>query len=71
MKDTGYSVYHSELRQDLRLYSLELMRINDGFVTDLHTVYFAQEDAYPLGGQTQKAQFGRDSRGKARERLMP
>ena len=71
MKDTGYSVYHSELRQNLRLYTLELVRIEDGFITDLHTVYFAREDAYPLGGQTQKAQFGRDSRGNARERLMP
>lgn len=71
MKDTGYSVYHSELRQNLRLFSLELMRINDGFVTDLHTVYFAEEDANPRGGQTQKAQFGRDSRGNARQRLMP
>lgn len=71
MKDTGYSVYHSELRQNLRLYSLELVRINDGYITDRHTVYFAREDAYPLAGQTQKAQFGRDSRGNARERLMP
>lgn len=71
MKDTGYSVYHPELRQNLRLYSLELVRINDGYITDRHTVYFAREDAYPLGGQTQKAQFGRDSRGNARERLMP
>lgn len=71
MKDTGYSVYHSELRQDLRLYSLELMRINDGFITDLHTVYFVLEDAYPRGGQTQKAQFGRDSRGAARPHLQP
>ena len=71
MKDTGYSVYHPELRQDLRLFSLELVRINDGFVTDRDTVYFAREDAYPLSGQTQKAQFGRDSRGNARERLMP
>lgn len=71
MKDTGYSVYHPELRQDLRLYSLELVRINDGYITDRHTVYFTKEDAYPRGGQTQKAQFGRDSRGNARERLMP
>lgn len=71
MKDTGYSVYHPELRQDLRLYSLELVRINDGYITDRHTVYFTKEDAYPQGGQTQKAQFGRDSRGNARERLMP
>ena len=71
MTDTGYSVHHPELRQDLRLFSLELVRIEDGFVTDRDTVYFAREDAYPLGGQTQKAQFGRDSRGNARERLMP
>lgn len=71
MKDTGYSVYHPELRQDLRLYSLELVRINDGYITDRYTVYFTKEDAYPQGGQTQKAQFGRDSRGNARERLMP
>ena len=71
MKDTGYSVYHPELRQDLRLFSLELVRINDGYITDRHTVYFTKEDAYPQGGQTQKAQFGRDSRGNARERLMP
>lgn len=71
MKDTGYSVYHPELRQDLRLYSLELVRINDGYITDRHTVYFTKEDAYPRGGQTQKAQFGRDSRGNAREHLMP
>lgn len=71
MKDTGYSVYHSELGRDLRLFSLELMRINDGFVTDLHTVYFAREDANPLGGQTQKAQFGRDSRGNAQQHLIP
>ncbi len=71
MKDTGYSVYHPELRQDLRLYSLELMRINDGFITDLHTVYFAKEDAYPLGGQTQRAEFGRDSRGVAQQHLIP
>lgn len=71
MTDTGYSVYHNELRQNLRLYTLELVRIEDGFVTDRDTVYFAREDAYPLGGQTQKAQFGRDSRGNARERLMP
>lgn len=71
MTDTGYSVYHPELRQDLRLYTLELVRINDGYITDRHTVYFTKEDAYPRGGQTQKAQFGRDSRGNARERLMP
>jgi hypothetical protein len=71
MKDTGYSVYHPELRQDLRLFSLELVRINDGYITDRYTVYFTKEDAYPRGGQTQKAQFGRDSRGNARERLMP
>ena len=71
MTDTGYSVYHPELRQDLRLFSLELVRINDGYITDRHTVYFTKEDAYPRGGQTQKAQFGRDSRGNARERLMP
>lgn len=71
MKDTGYSVYHPELRQNLRLYSLELVRINDGYITDRYTVYFTKEDAYPQGGQTQKAQFGRDSRGNARERLMP
>lgn len=71
MTDTGYSVYHPELRQDLRLFSLELVRINDGYITDRHTVYFTKEDAYPQGGQTQKAQFGRDSRGNARERLMP
>lgn len=71
MKDTGYSVYHPELRQDLRLYTLELVRINDGYITDRYTVYFTKEDAYPQGGQTQKAQFGRDSRGNARERLMP
>ena len=71
MKDTGYSVYHPELRQDLRLFSLELVRIEDGFITNLDTVYFAIEDANPLAGQTQKAQFGRDSRGNARERLMP
>ena len=71
MKDTGYSVYHPELRQDLRLYSLELVRINDGFITDLHTVYFTKEDAYPRGGQTQRAQFGRDSRGAARPHLQP
>lgn len=71
MTDTGYSVYHPELRQDLRLYSLELVRINDGYITDRYTVYFTKEDAYPRGGQTQKAQFGRDSRGNARERLMP
>ena len=71
MKDTGYSVYHPELRQDLRLFSLELVRINDGYITDRYTVYFTKEDAYPLAGQTQKAQFGRDSRGNARERLMP
>lgn len=71
MKDTGYSVYHPELRQDLRLFSLELVRINDGYITDRYTVYFTKEDAYPQGGQTQKAQFGRDSRGNARERLMP
>lgn len=71
MKDTGYSVHHPELRQDLRLFSLELVRIDDGFVTDRDTVYFTKEDAYPQGGQTQKAQFGRDSRGNARERLMP
>lgn len=71
MKDTGYSVYHPELRQDLRLYTLELVRINDGYITDRYTVYFTKEDAYPRGGQTQKAQFGRDSRGNARERLMP
>ena len=48
-----------------------MVRIEDGFITNLDTVYFAEEDAYPLAGQTQKAQFGRDSRGKARERLMP
>lgn len=71
MTDTGYSVHHPELRQDLRLFSLELVRIEDGFVTDRDTVYFTKEDAYPRGGQTQKAQFGRDSRGNARERLMP
>ena len=71
MTDTGYSVHHPELRQDLRLFSLELVRINDGYITDRHTVYFTKEDAYPQGGQTQKAQFGRDSRGNARERLMP
>ena len=71
MTDTGYSVYHPELRQDLRLFSLELVRINDGYITDRYTVYFTKEDAYPQGGQTQKAQFGRDSRGNARERLMP
>jgi len=71
MQRTGYSVYHTELGRRLDLYSLELVRIEDGFVTDRDTVYFAQEDAYPLGGQTQKAQFGRDSRGNARERLMP
>lgn len=71
MTDTGYSVYHPELRQDLRLFSLELVRINDGYITDRYTVYFTKEDAYPRGGQTQKAQFGRDSRGNARERLMP
>ena len=71
MTDTGYSVHHPELRQDLRLFSLELVRIEDGFVTDRDTVYFTKEDAYPQGGQTQKAQFGRDSRGNARERLMP
>ena len=71
MTDTGYSVHHPELRQDLRLFSLELVRIDDGFVTDRDTVYFTKEDAYPRGGQTQKAQFGRDSRGNARERLMP
>ena len=71
MQRTGYSVYHGELRQNLDLYSLELVRINDGYITDRHTVYFTKEDAYPRGGQTQKAQFGRDSRGNARERLMP
>ncbi len=71
MKDTGYSVYHPELGRNLRLFSLELMRINDGFVTDLHTVYFAEEDANPQGGQTQKAQFGRDSRGDAQQHLIP
>ena len=71
MQRTGYSVYHGELRQNLDLYSLELVRINDGYITDRHTVYFTKEDAYPQGGQTQKAQFGRDSRGNARERLMP
>lgn len=71
MKDTGYSVYHPELRQDLRLFSLELVRINDGYITDRHTVYFAREDAYPLSGQTQKAQFGRDSRGNAQQHLIP
>ena len=71
MKDTGYSVYHTELGRRLDLYSLELVRINDGFITDLHTVYFAEEDAYPQGGQTQKAQFGRDSSGNARPHLIP
>lgn len=71
MQRTGYSVYHTELGRRLDLYSLELVRIEDGFITNLDTVYFAQEDANPLAGQTQKAQFGRDSRGNARERLMP
>lgn len=71
MQRTGYSVYHTELGRRLDLYSLELVRIDDGFVTDRDTVYFAEEDANPLAGQTQKAQFGRDSRGNARERLMP
>ena len=71
MQRTGYSVYHTELGRRLDLYSLELVRIEDGFVTDRDTVYFAEEDANPLAGQTQKAQFGRDSSGKARERLMP
>ena len=71
MQRTGYSVYHPELRQNLDLYSLELVRIEDGFVTDLHTVYFAEEDANPRGGQTQKAQFGRDSRGNAQQHLIP
>lgn len=71
MQRTGYSVYHTELGRRLDLYSLELMRIEDGFITNLYTVYFAKEDVYPQGGQTQKAQFGRDSRGNARERLMP
>ena len=71
MQRTGYSVYHTELGRRLDLYSLELVRIEDGFVTDRDTVYFAQEDANPLAGQTQKAQFGRDSSGNARERLMP
>ena len=71
MQRTGYSVYHTELGRRLDLYSLELVRIEDGFVTDRDTVYFAEEDANPLAGQTQKAQFGRDSRGNARERLMP
>lgn len=71
MKDTGYSVHHPELRQDLRLYSLELVRINDGYITDRYTVYFTKEDAYPLSGQTQKAQFGRDSRGNAQQHLIP
>lgn len=71
MQRTGYSVYHTELGRRLDLYSLELVRINDGFVTDRHTVYFALEDAYPLGGQTQKAQFGRDSSGNARPHLIP
>lgn len=71
MQRTGYSVHHTELGRRLDLYSLELVRIEDGFITNLDTVYFAQEDANPLAGQTQKAQFGRDSRGNARERLMP
>lgn len=71
MQRTGYSVYHTELGRRLDLYSLELVRIEDGFITNLDTVYFAEEDANPLAGQTQKAQFGRDSRGNARERLMP
>lgn len=71
MQRTGYSVHHTELGRRLDLYSLELVRIEDGFITNLDTVYFAKEDANPLAGQTQKAQFGRDSRGNARERLMP
>lgn len=71
MQRTGYSVYHTELGRRLDLYSLELVRIEDGFITNLDTVYFAKEDANPLAGQTQKAQFGRDSSGNARERLMP
>ncbi len=71
MQRTGYSVYHTELGRRLDLYSLELVRIEDGFITNLDTVYFAEEDANPLAGQTQKAQFGRDSRGNARQRLMP
>ena len=71
MQSTGNSVYHNELRRRLPLYSLELVRIADGYITDRHTVYFAREDAYPLGGQTQRAEFGRDSRGNARPHLIP
>ena len=71
VKKPGDTVYHEGLNQSVPLYTLELMRIEDGFITNLHTVYFALEDVYPLAGQSYKADMGRDSKGHPQEHLIP
>lgn len=71
VKNPGDTVHHEGLNQSVPLYTLELMRIEDGFITNLYTVYFALEDVYPLAGQSYKADMGRDSRGHPQEHLIP